>query len=313
MNPTSAPIHLAAVDVSGGISDAWRAVATFVPKLIAFLIVLAIGWLVAKFVAKLVDKVLTRVGFDRLIERGGMKAALERSSVDASDIVAKIVYYAILLIALQIAFGVWGANPVSDLLTAIVAWLPRALVAIVIIVVAAAIAGAVKNLIRATLSGLSYGRVLGTIASVFILALGVIAALNQVGIATTVTTPVLITVLATAGGIAVVGVGGGLIGPMRSRWEQWLDKAEHEIPRMREHAGQQGGTSGQARRQAEQTRSEFARAATPAGQPQPGPADAQAPTGPMPAAGRESGTVYMPSEGRFQTPPPDQGGQHTQR
>ncbi|WP_072479687.1 mechanosensitive ion channel family protein [Amycolatopsis australiensis] len=269
-----------------------------------------IGWLVAKFLAKLVGKVRTRVGFDRLVERGGIKTALERSSMDASDIVAKIVYYAILLIALQIAFGVWGPNPVSDLLTAIVAWLPRAIAAIVIVVVAAAVAAAVKNLIRATLSGLSYGRVLGTIASVFILALGVIAALDQVGIATTVTTPVPITVLATAGGIAVVGVGGGLIGPMRSRWEHWLNKAEHEIPKMREHADAQGGTSGQARRQAEQTHAQSARAATPAG-PAQGHAAATPPTSPIRAAGpapgsREDGTTYLRAEGHFQQAPPEQ-------
>lgn len=305
MNPSSAPLRPAAVDVSGGLSDAWRAVATFVPKLVVFLLILVIGWLVAKFVAKLVDKVLERVGFDRLVERGGVKTALERSSMDASDIVAKIVYYAILLIALQIAFGVWGPNPVSDLLTAVVAWLPRAIVAIVIIVVAAAIAAAVKNLIRATLSGLSYGRVLGTIASVFILALGVIAALNQVGIATTVTTPVLITVLATAGGIAVVGVGGGLIGPMRSRWESWLDKAEHEIPKMRGHADDRGGVSGQARRQAERTQSEFSRAATPAGTPRHEATDPARARG-TGAADVEGGTTYLPSEGRFQAPPPEE-------
>ena len=105
-----------------------------------------------------------------------------------------------------------------------IAWLPRAFVAIVIVVVAAAIANAVKDIISGALGGLSYGRVLATIASVFILGLGVIAALNQIGVATAVTTPVLIAVLATVGGILVVGVGGGLIRPMQSRWESWLTR-----------------------------------------------------------------------------------------
>ena len=59
-------------------------------------------------------------------------------------------------------------------------------------------------------------------------ALGVIAALNQVGIGTTVTLPVLIAVLATISGIMIVGVGGGLIGPMRNRWEGWLSNFEAE-------------------------------------------------------------------------------------
>ena len=50
-----------------------------------------------------------------------------------------------LLFTLQIAFGVWGPNPVSDLIDAVVAWLPKAFVAIVIVVVAAAIASAVRT------------------------------------------------------------------------------------------------------------------------------------------------------------------------
>ncbi len=226
--------NLAAVDIGAGITDAWRAVAAFVPKLLAFLVILVIGVIIGKILAKAVDKVLERVGFDRVAERGGLQRAMARSKYDASDIVAKLVYYFILLITLQVAFGVWGPNPVSDLLTDIVTWLPRAVVAIVIVVVAAAIANAVKDLISGAMSGLSYGRVLANIASIFILALGIIAALNQIGVATTVTTPVLITVLATIGGIAIVGVGGGLIRPMQQRWATWLDRAEHEIPKMRE-------------------------------------------------------------------------------
>jgi hypothetical protein len=224
------------MDFGQGLTDAWRAVATFVPKLAAFLAILLIGWIISKMLAKLVDKVLERVGFDRLVERGGVQRMLAQSKYDASDLVAKLLYYALILITLQIAFGVWGPNPVSALLTGIVAWLPRAAVAIVIIVVAAAIARAVQDFVAGALGGLSYGRVLANIASIFIWGLGIIAALNQIGVATTVTTPVLITVLATVGGIVVVGVGGGLVRPMQQRWEQWLGRAEQEMPQAKAQA-----------------------------------------------------------------------------
>ncbi|MET9229175.1 hypothetical protein [Lentzea sp. NPDC003310] len=224
------------MDFGQGLTDAWRAVATFVPKLAAFLLILLIGWFVAKAVAKLVDKVLERVGFDRLVERGGIRRMLANSKYDASDLLAKLVYYALLLITLQIAFGVWGPNPVSELLTGIVSWLPKAAVAIIIVVVAGAVASAVKDFIGGALGGLSYGRILANIASVFIWALGIIAALNQIGVATTVTTPVLIAVLATAGGILVVGVGGGLVRPMQQRWEGWLGRAEQELPQAQAQA-----------------------------------------------------------------------------
>ncbi|MBW4701207.1 hypothetical protein [Micromonospora sp. RL09-050-HVF-A] len=216
--------------------DALRAVLLFLPKAVAFVAILVAGWLIAKAVRRIVDKVLERVHFDRAVERGGIKTALARSRYDASDIVAKLAYYGVLLVTLQLAFGIWGPNPISDLIAGVIAWLPRAFVAIVIVVVAAAIANAVKDIISSALGGLSYGRVLANIASVFILGLGVIAALNQIGVATAVTTPVLIAVLATVGGILVVGVGGGLIRPMQARWESWLTRAEQESRTIATHA-----------------------------------------------------------------------------
>ncbi|MFG1953834.1 hypothetical protein [Micromonospora sp. NPDC048830] len=221
---------------TNAVGDAVRSVLLFLPKAVAFLAILLVGWLIAKAVLRLVDKVLERVRFDRAVERGGIKTALARSRYDASDIVARLAYYGVLLVTLQLAFGIWGPNPVSDLIHGVVAWLPGAFVAIVIVVVAAAIARAVRDVISSALGGLSYGRILATGASVFILGLGVIAALNQIGVATTVTTPVLIAVLATVGGILVVGVGGGLVRPMQSRWEGWLARAEEESQAIASHA-----------------------------------------------------------------------------
>ena len=222
--------------MENALEDGLTTVVTFVPKLVLFLVILIIGIIVAKVLAKAVNAVLERVGFDRAIERGGVGRALEKSKYDASDILAKLVYYAVLLFTLQLAFSAFGPNPISALLTAIIAYLPKVFIAIVIVVVASAIAAGAKTLIEGTLGGLSYGRVLANIAAVFILGLGIIAALNQMGIATTVTMPVLIAVLATIAGILVVGVGGGLVRPMQSRWETYLTKAEAEAPRIRQEA-----------------------------------------------------------------------------
>lgn len=221
--------------------------AEFIPKLIGFLLILIIGLIVAKLIAKAIGALLEKVGFDKAVERGGVKKALEQSKFDASDIVGKLVYYALVLFVLQMAFGVFGPNPVSDLLTQIITFLPSLIVAIIIVVVAAAIAAAVKTLIDGTLGGLSYGKALSALAGGFILFLGVIAALNQVGVATTVTTPVLIAILATVSGILIVGAGGGLIKPMQHRWERYLTTAEAEAPKIREHASLAPSVREQAR------------------------------------------------------------------
>ena len=226
------------------IDDGLSSIAEFVPKLVLFLVILVVGIIIAKLLAKALNAILERVGFDRAVERGGVRTALAQSKMDASDIVAKLIYYTLVLFVLQLAFSVFGPNAISALLDDVIHFLPSLIVAIIILVVAASIAAAVKTLIENALGGLSYGRTLANLASLFILFLGVVAALNQVGVATTVTTPVLITILATIGGVIVVGVGGGLIKPMQHRWEGYLARAEEEGPRIREQRSSARGSSG---------------------------------------------------------------------
>ncbi|WP_169077062.1 mechanosensitive ion channel family protein [Microcella alkalica] len=272
-------------DVNVILRDGLANVIDFLPKLLLFIVILVVGLIVAKLIAKGLDKLLERVGFDRLVERGGVKRVLDRSKFDASDIIAKIVYYTLVLFVLQFAFGVFGPNPVSDLLEGIIAFLPRIIVAIIIIIVAAAIAAGAKTLIQGMLGGLSYGRVIANIASVFILFLGITAALNQVDIATTVTTPVLITVLAIIGGVIIVGAGGGLIKPMQSRWEAWLNKAEAEAPRIKQEAGSSPSAGEQLRQKADELRG-GATAGTSMGST----ASSAAPTQKLPPAGGATST-----------------------
>ncbi|MFI1868906.1 mechanosensitive ion channel family protein [Streptomyces jumonjinensis] len=236
------------VDFGQGFTDAWSAVVRFIPKFVAFLVILVIGWFIAKLIARVVDRVLRKVGFERLAERSGTANALRGSKYDATGILTKVIYYGLLLIVLQLAFGAFGPNPISAMITAVVAWLPRAIVALVIVVVAMAIARAVRDIVLAALGGVSYGRFLATAVWAFIVALGVIAALGQAGIATAITGPLLAAVLATIAGVVIVGVGGGLIGPMRQRWERWLSRAEEESAGARDSIGayQRGRADAQA-------------------------------------------------------------------
>jgi hypothetical protein len=225
---------LAQVDVREGVESAWESVITFVPKLAAFLLILLIGILIAKGVEKLLNAVLERVGFDRLVERGGVKQALDRSKLDASDILAKIVFYTLVLLTLQLAFGVFGPNPISDLLQGLIAFLPKLFVAILILVIAAYVASAVRTIVSSTLGGLSYGRMLATLASVAIWVVGIAAALNQVEIAPAIVNGLFYALLALVVGVAIVAIGGGGIQPMRQRWERALTKVESEAPRAKQ-------------------------------------------------------------------------------
>ena len=225
---------LLGVEWSQGIEDAWSDVATFVPKLVAFLAILFIGWLVAKALARAARGLLERIGFNAAIERGGIKKALEGSQYDASELTGKLIFYGLMLLVLQMAFGVFGDNPVSDLIHGVIAYLPRVLAAIVIIVVAAAIASVAKEMIGNALGGLGYDEMLGTIASIAIVTVGVFAALSQLEIAPAIINSLFYAILAVIAGSAIVAIGGGGIQPMRQRWQNALDRYDEEKPRFRQ-------------------------------------------------------------------------------
>ncbi|GAB3655233.1 mechanosensitive ion channel family protein [Glycomyces tarimensis] len=219
------------MDITQSLQNAFDDIVQFVPRALAFLAILVIGWIVAKFIGKMIGKLLAKVGLDRLGERSGVHRFTGR--FELSGLFGKLVYYTLLLFTLQLAFGAFGPNPVSDLLNDLVAWLPQLFVAILIVVVAMAIANAVYGLINGMLSNTGYGKTLARIAQVAIVFIGAVAATSQVGIADSVTQPLLWTVLAAVAGVVIVGVGGGLIQPMRQRWERMLNTAENETSKMR--------------------------------------------------------------------------------
>lgn len=246
--------QIASFDFGNSVQSAADSVARFLPKLVGFLVILLVGYLIAKALEKIIDAVLEKVGFDRLVERGGIKAALDRTSYDASSLLGKLVYYAVLLFTLNLAFNVFGPNAISAYLGAIIAYLPKIFVAILIIVIAAAIAAAVKTFVNAALGDLSYGKLLGTVASVFIVGLGGIAALQQLNIAIAVTNTLLVAVFATIAGVIIVGVGGGLVKPMQERWEQSLQTFSRERSNISQGmASQRDQLAGQAKQKLQQS------------------------------------------------------------
>lgn len=216
-----------------GAQAAWATTLSFLPKLGMFLVILIAGYFVARWLAKLTDMLLEKVHFDRAVERGGIKRALERTQFDASDIMAKIVFYAAFLLVLQLAFGVFGPNPVSDLLQRIILFLPTLFVALLIVVIASAIAKAAKDILAVALGNLSYGRFLAKLAGAAIVTVGVFAALSHLQIAPAIVNGLFYALLAIIAGSAIVAIGGGGIAPMRAQWEKAMHRMELEGPRLK--------------------------------------------------------------------------------
>lgn len=218
--------------LTSGLFTAWALFMAFLPKLLLFGVILVVGWFVAKLVERVLDAILERVGFDRAVEKGGIKRALEKSNLDASSFVSKLAKYAIVLFTLQLAFGVFGPNPISALLTQLIAYLPNIFFATVIVIIGSAVATGVKRVLEGTLGHLSFGRALAMGASAAILVVAVFAALAELNIAPTIINGLFYAALFVIAGSLVISVGVGGIHPMRAVWERALGRVQAEAPKM---------------------------------------------------------------------------------
>lgn len=205
---------------------------TILLEIVGAAIIFVVGWLLASLVTKLFDKLLLRLGFDRLIERGGIKQALDGTGYSASRLLSKFIFFTLMIFVTAFALNVFGPNPISGIFSRFIAFFPNILVAIAIVVFAAAIGSFVRDLIRGAIGGLSYGRTISTVAYVGILLLGAFMALTQLNIATPIIVGLWYAMLALAVGVGIVAIGGGGIKPMEERWRRTLDRADDEIPRV---------------------------------------------------------------------------------
>jgi hypothetical protein len=212
----------------------------FLPALVGAILILVIGWIIAGLLAALVERVLKTVGFERAANTTGISAFIERSgsSWTASAIVAEIVKWFIRLIAIQAAASVLGLNQISQIINAILLWLPNLVVAIAIIVIGALIARFVSGLVRGTTGqmGFTNPELLGNVAYYAIVVFAVIAAVDQLGIAETVVNTLLIGLVAMV--VLAAGLAFGLGGQQTAAriTEGWYDSARQASRRVADYA-----------------------------------------------------------------------------
>ena len=232
---------IADIDLQGGLEEAWRDVVMFAPKLLGFFLILLIGYFVAKALSKAADAILERIGFNGWVERGSLKTAFDRSKTDPSDIIGVIVFWAVFLIALQLAFGIWGPNPISDLLAGLIGYLPNVIVAVVILVIAAVLARVITEILEPTLAPVQGGQWIARIAGFAILVIGVFAALDQLKVAPAIVTGLFYAVLVMIVGSVVVAFGGGGIPVAREYLSRWSTKASAQARDIKENADPEAG------------------------------------------------------------------------
>lgn len=185
-----------------------------IPKIFGFAVILIVGWIIAALIERAVAAVLRAIKFNELARRSGFADFVHKmgGNTDSSGMIGTVVKWFVRLVALVVAFDALGLPAVSDVLRQLLLWLPNVVVALVVLVIAGLAANALSNIVRgaAAEGGLENPNLLAKLASGLIWAFGIVVAVNQIGIATTLINTLFMAVvgaLALALGLAF-GLGG---------------------------------------------------------------------------------------------------------
>lgn len=163
-----------------------RQAGEFLPRLALAGIVLIAGWLFAKAVLFAVVRGLRAINFNILTERAGMDGFLRQGgvNVDTTDIFGMLVYWLVILAALVIAFNGLGLTYITDLLGKVVLFLPRVIVALLILAFGTYFARFIGNTIVTYCRnvGVRDADVLGSIAQYALVVFVVLIALDQMSV-----------------------------------------------------------------------------------------------------------------------------------
>jgi hypothetical protein len=179
-----------AVNVGDSVQTGLDSFFGFLPKLLGFIIVLAIGWIVARVVRTVVTKALQKVGLDRALHSGTTGQYVDRVAPDTSPskLIGTLAYWFIFLGALAIAVSQLGIAALDNFVAAIGAYLPNVVAAVLIFVVAGAIAAAIGGLVARTMGDTPTGKVVGSVVPVLVMAIATFMILNQLKIAPEIVT-----------------------------------------------------------------------------------------------------------------------------
>jgi hypothetical protein len=215
--------------IFNALSNAVNLILTFIPRIVGFLVILIVGWIVATLVSKAVTFLLRKVGFDRMANRIGLNRFEQRMgvSMDPAGILGQVVFWFLLLIFLVPATDALGLPTVSNILNTLVAYIPNVFVAILVLFLGTLAATFVADLVRGATATANIGNpsIFAGIARWAIIGFAALVALEQLQIA-----PALINELFGAMVLAVAiafGLAFGLGGQDAAR--RWLARGENTV------------------------------------------------------------------------------------
>ncbi|HBG78427.1 MAG TPA: hypothetical protein DDW84_06235 [Phycisphaerales bacterium] len=159
----------------------------YLPVLLGALLILIIGWIVAKAIKRLVDWLLKIVRFDTLADKAGISEILRKGDlrISAREVVSSIVYWLIIIMVLVMTVDALGLPKSSDILASLFAYVPKVIVALLVLIVAMFLANFVSGIVRTAAgnANLPKPEILAGVSRWAIIIFAITIALEQLGIA----------------------------------------------------------------------------------------------------------------------------------
>jgi small-conductance mechanosensitive channel len=191
-----------AVKVGDSLQQGLDSLFKFIPNLIGFLVILIVGYFIAKIVKSVIVKLLDKARLDEHLHSGQTGEYVERVSPGASPsrLIAGVVFWFVFLFVLSAAIGALQIPAVTAFMNQVLAYLPNVIVAVLIFVVAGVVAAAVAGLVAKTMGDTPTGKVVASVVPALVMGIAIFMILNQLRIAPEI---VQITYTALIGAVAL--------------------------------------------------------------------------------------------------------------
>lgn len=180
------------------LTEFWAQAASFLPKLMAAIVILLIGWVVAMVARIGVRRLLQLTRFDNLATKSGLEAFLKHGGIDLTlaGIISEVVYWMVILLFIITCANTLGLSEVADMLHSVANYLPRIIGAIFVLIFGTLLARFINRLVFAWLYGIKFEGALAisTSAEYAIQLFALFVALEQLNIGTQLLTALFVIV-----------------------------------------------------------------------------------------------------------------------
>ena len=172
--------------VRASFENAWQQTIAVAPQVVAMLVVIVVGYVIARFIGKWATKLSEKLGLQNAADQSGLADSMHRMGIQRNvpGIIGTIIFWLLMLVFLMAGFNILGLPAVSDAMQGIVNYIPNLLVATVLIVVGLLVASFLRGVVATSADrvGLSYAEYLANGCYYVFALLTFIAAFNQLGV-----------------------------------------------------------------------------------------------------------------------------------